>query len=180
MTIAKNLAPGPVLTDHCYRDGWVEQFFAALEAASSWLAITPPGEYVATHAPLGRADLPTASYSEMMEWVLPTEARNAYHAISEQFEGRPEVFAVSSRRPLARLFQQNIPSRTCSTKKCCTFPDSFAALNLAALARATREIRRRANTSAARTVQRRLLARRLRRPVCSSSSYRAVARTGSR
>ena len=81
----------PGTYDHCYRDGWVDQFFAALGAASSWLATTPPGEYVATHAPLGRADLPTASYSEMMEWVLPTEARNAYHAISEQSSGRPEV-----------------------------------------------------------------------------------------
>jgi len=29
--------------------------------------------YIASHVPLGRADLPSASYAEMMEWVLPTE-----------------------------------------------------------------------------------------------------------
>ena len=32
-----------------------------------------PSEYIASHVPLGRADLPSASYAEMMEWVLPTE-----------------------------------------------------------------------------------------------------------
>ncbi len=81
----------PGTYDHCYTNGWVDNFFSALEASSSWLATTPPGEYIATHAPLGRADLPTASYSEMMEWVLPTAARSAYHAVSQHFEGRPDV-----------------------------------------------------------------------------------------
>jgi hypothetical protein len=81
----------PSTYDHCYRDGWVERFFAALESSSDWLLTTPPGEYVATHAPLGRADLPTASYSEMMEWVLPTAARSAFHERSQEFEGRPDV-----------------------------------------------------------------------------------------
>jgi hypothetical protein len=81
----------PGTYDHCYRDGWVESFFTALEGASSWLATTPPGEYVAAYAPLGRADLPTASYPEMMEWVLPTESRKKFHALSQEFANRPEV-----------------------------------------------------------------------------------------
>jgi hypothetical protein len=81
----------PGTYDHCYRDGWVERFFTALEGASAWLATTPPGEYVATHAPLGRADLPTASYPEMMEWVLPTASRKQFHALSQEFQNRPEV-----------------------------------------------------------------------------------------
>ena len=81
----------PGTYDHCYRDGWVERFFTALESASEWLATTTPGEYVATHAPLGRADLPTASYPEMMEWVLPTASRAKFHALSQEFSGRPEV-----------------------------------------------------------------------------------------
>ena len=81
----------PNTYDHCYRDGWVERFFAALEASDDWLATTPPGEWIASHAPLGRADLPTASYSEMMEWVLPTAARKEFHAVNEEFASRPDV-----------------------------------------------------------------------------------------
>ncbi len=81
----------PNTYDHCYRDGWLDRFFTALEAASDWLATTPPGEYIATHAPLGRADLPTASYMEMMEWVLPTAARHEFEAVSREFAARPDV-----------------------------------------------------------------------------------------
>jgi len=81
----------PETYKHCYRDGWVERFFAALESASDWLSTTPPGEYVAGHACLGRADLPTASYPEMMEWVLPTASRKQFHALSGEFHDRPEV-----------------------------------------------------------------------------------------
>jgi 4-alpha-glucanotransferase len=81
----------PGTYDLCYRNGWLERFFTALEGASDWLAITPPGEYVATHAPLGRADLPTASYPEMMEWVLPTASRRRFHALTHEFRDRPDV-----------------------------------------------------------------------------------------
>ncbi len=81
----------PSTYEHCYRDGWLERFFTALEGAEEWLVTTPPGDYAATHAPLGRADLPTASYSEMMEWVLPTPARDAFHAVGAEFASRPDV-----------------------------------------------------------------------------------------
>src|SRR6202007_1079482 len=33
---------------------------------------------------------PTASYTEMMEWVLPTEVRQRFHALQEEFAPRPE------------------------------------------------------------------------------------------
>ena len=82
----------PNTYDHCYGpNAWVERFFAGLEAASDWLVTTPPGEWIASNPPLGRADLPTASYSEMMEWALPTAARNEFHAASEEFASRPNV-----------------------------------------------------------------------------------------
>ena len=81
----------PGTYDLCYRDGWIERFFTALEACSDWLTITPPGEYVAKHTPLGRADLPTASYPEMMEWVLPTGSRKLFHSLSEEFAARPDL-----------------------------------------------------------------------------------------
>lgn len=83
----------PQTYDHCYAPGtgWVDRFFAALEASSDWLATTPPGEWVASQPPAGRADLPTASYSEMMEWALPTVARKEFRALSDEFAARPGV-----------------------------------------------------------------------------------------
>ena len=83
----------PGTNEHCYKNGWLADFFAALEENSDWLKISTPGEYLATHAPLGRADLPTASYTEMMEWVLPTRVRQRYHAVLKEFTARPEVLA---------------------------------------------------------------------------------------
>ncbi|PYU27881.1 MAG: hypothetical protein DMG32_04550 [Acidobacteria bacterium] len=81
----------PGTYDHCYRDGWLDRFFAALEESAEWLAVKPPGEYIREHQPRGRADLPTASYSEMMEWTLPTNTRMDFHAICEEFANRPDV-----------------------------------------------------------------------------------------
>jgi hypothetical protein len=78
---------------HCYKAGWLEKFFAALEENSSWLRVSTPAEYLADHSPMGRADLPTASYTEMMEWVLPTRVRQRFHAVQKEFSARPEVLS---------------------------------------------------------------------------------------
>jgi len=78
---------------HCYQDGWLEHFFTELEANSDWLIPTPPGEFLTSNPPLGRADLPAASYPELMEWALPTKARQRFHAVSQEFSSRPEVTA---------------------------------------------------------------------------------------
>jgi alpha-amylase len=83
----------PGTHDHCYKDGWLSDFFTALEKNSDWLNVCTPGEYLASHSPLGRADLPTASYTEMMEWVFPTRVRQRYHAVLQEFSSRPEVLA---------------------------------------------------------------------------------------
>jgi len=81
----------PHTWEHCFRDGWLENFFAALEANQDWLEVIPPGEALAARVPLGRVDLPTASYTEMMEWVLPTEVRKKFHALQEEFAARPDL-----------------------------------------------------------------------------------------
>ena len=81
----------PHTWEHCFRDGWLENFFTALEANQDWLDVIPPGEALAARAPLGRVDLPTASYTEMMEWVLPTAARQKFHALQQEFAQRPDV-----------------------------------------------------------------------------------------
>jgi len=76
---------------HCYMDGWLEEFFTALEENSSWLKLVTPGEFMASQNPLGRADLPTASYAEMMEWVLPTRTRQKFFGLEKEFTARPDV-----------------------------------------------------------------------------------------
>ena len=81
----------PSTYDHCYRDGWLDRFFDALEKNADWLITTPPGEYLSSHAPLGRVDLPAASYSELMEWVLPTGSRRDLHGLNHEFEARLDV-----------------------------------------------------------------------------------------
>jgi alpha-amylase len=81
----------PETFQHCYTNGWLEKFFAALEENSDWLETVPPGDFVAAHPPLGRADLPAASYSEMMEWALPTPVRVRFHELLKEFSSRPDV-----------------------------------------------------------------------------------------
>ena len=76
---------------HCYSDGWLENFFTALEENASWLKTVTPSECMASHVPLGRADLPTASYAEMMEWVLPTSTRQHFYALQKEFSGRSDL-----------------------------------------------------------------------------------------
>jgi len=83
----------PGTFEHCYDNHWLEDFLTALENNSDWLTVTPPGEYAELHAPLGRADLPTASYPEMTEWALPTSVRQRFHAVQQELSGRPEVAA---------------------------------------------------------------------------------------
>lgn len=76
---------------HCYEDGWLGDFFRALEENSEWLKVITPSECISSHVPLGRADLPSASYAEMMEWVLPTNTRQRFYGLSKEFAGRPDL-----------------------------------------------------------------------------------------
>lgn len=81
----------PHTFEHCFRDGWLDSFFTAMEANFEWLEMLPPAEALAARAPLGRVDLPTASYTEMMEWVLPTSVRKKFHGLLDEFSNRPDV-----------------------------------------------------------------------------------------
>ncbi len=63
----------PKTHQHCYKDGWLENFFTALEKNSDWLEVCTLGEAAQTR-PAGRAYLPSASYAEMLHWSLPQRA----------------------------------------------------------------------------------------------------------
>jgi hypothetical protein len=80
----------PGTYQHCYTNGWLERFFLAIENAGEWLETTTLSDYLDRQPPLGRIYLPTASYSEMMEWALPTRASMEFKACLEEVERLPK------------------------------------------------------------------------------------------
>jgi len=71
----------PTTWEHCWGDArWMERFFEALEGNAEWLHTVTPSMWLADHAPIGRAYVPTGSYAEMGEWSLPAEEARAYSA----------------------------------------------------------------------------------------------------
>jgi 4-alpha-glucanotransferase len=84
----------PTTWELCWgRGAWVERFFAALDANREWLTTVTPSAWLEQRAPIGRVYLPTSSYAEMGEWVLPTDEGLAYAAAvrAAQADGRPEA-----------------------------------------------------------------------------------------
>lgn len=71
---------------HSWEDGWVENFFTAIEENSSWLKTIPLGEYARFNEPLGRVYLPTASYHEMQEWSMPPASSHEFHEKVKRLE----------------------------------------------------------------------------------------------
>ena len=65
----------PGTSDHCWgsteQQGWVDEFFTALEKHSDWIHMIPLGEHARNYPALGRIYIPTSSYIEMTEWALP-------------------------------------------------------------------------------------------------------------
>ena len=62
----------PTTFEHCWGPTqWMERFFRALEENSDWLTTVTPTAWLARHPPAGRVYLPTSSYTEMTQWVLP-------------------------------------------------------------------------------------------------------------
>jgi hypothetical protein len=79
----------PGTYDHVYKNGWLKRFLEALEGAGDWLETTTVSDYIASHAPLGRVYLPTASYAEMMEWALPAATSAELRACLDETEKMP-------------------------------------------------------------------------------------------
>ncbi len=70
------------------KEQWVEKCFAALEENADWLTTVTPSDWMASHPPIGRIYVPTTSYVEMTEWVLPPDegpifAELLHHAVDE-------------------------------------------------------------------------------------------------
>lgn len=58
----------PGTHDWVYGQGWLEQFFSALEASQDWLQCVTFQECLEQLPPLGKVVVPPGSYEEMMHW----------------------------------------------------------------------------------------------------------------
>ena len=83
----------PDTNEHCWgADGWVERFFAAIEAHPAIVTVTP-SDWLGRHRPIGRIYLPTASYFEMGEWALPADQGLAFEAAVKAAEAEKAPWA---------------------------------------------------------------------------------------
>ena len=64
--------------------GWMEKYFSALEENSDIIKTITPAEYKNQFPPIGRVYLPTASYDEMTEWVLPVKLAAKFKLIKNK------------------------------------------------------------------------------------------------
>lgn len=60
-------------------NGWMQQFFDAVEQNAAWIQPVRPADWLAAHPPLGRVYVPTSSYAEMTEWALPPDEAPVFH-----------------------------------------------------------------------------------------------------
>jgi alpha-amylase len=73
-----------------YEEGWLERFFQLIGAQLDWVEPMFLGTYAMNQKPLGRIYLPCASYSELDEWSLPTEAMVEYGKVVEKLKESPD------------------------------------------------------------------------------------------
>ncbi len=99
---------------HVYTEKWLDRFFTAIEQHSDVIRSVTPSQYRKQSRPLGRVYLPTASYSEMMEWALPSNLHGAY---KEALEATPEPYRRFIRAGFWRHFLVKYPEANNLHKK---------------------------------------------------------------
>jgi alpha-amylase len=102
-----------------WEQDFMERFLSFLENNADWLETVPLGEYRRRTAPLGRIYLPSASYTEMMEWALPAERQIAFEQVRHELEAahRTDILsflrggswrAFAAKYPEANNFQKKM------------------------------------------------------------------------
>jgi alpha-amylase/alpha-mannosidase (GH57 family) len=104
---------------HVYDDGWLEEFFCALEENSDWINILHFSEVLDKIKPVGRIYLQNASYAEMMHWALPADAYLDYEKLEEHLkeEGMYEQYSRFFRGGFWRNFLVKYPEANNLHKK---------------------------------------------------------------
>lgn len=73
-----------------YEKRWLHRFFTALEENSAEIELLTFAEVRDRIPPGGRTYLPTGSYFEMGEWVLPPKASRQFSGFVHEFQKRPD------------------------------------------------------------------------------------------
>lgn len=82
----------PGTYDHCWgKSGWMDNFFTALKENADAVTTITPSEYRKRFSPLGRIYLPSASYDEMAEWVLPAELSGKFKIIKDRLKRKNDL-----------------------------------------------------------------------------------------
>lgn len=97
-----------------FKEKWLDKFFTAIEQHPDVIRSVTPSEYVETVPSFGRIYLPTASYSEMLEWSLPSKYINSFEKALEE---TPEVYQRFIRGGFWRHFMVKYPESNNIHKK---------------------------------------------------------------
>jgi alpha-amylase len=102
-----------------YTEGYLEKLFSMIEDNADWISMPTFSEFIQAHPPMGRVYLPTASYDEMMEWALPSEATARYQEIVEKLksDGAYQGFRPFIRGGFWRTFLAKYPEANRMHKK---------------------------------------------------------------
>jgi alpha-amylase len=79
----------PETHKHVYENGWLRRFLTMLDQNKDWIKLVTLGQAADTLPAAGKIYLPDASYREMTEWALPTEAQKRIESVSEQLKHTP-------------------------------------------------------------------------------------------
>ncbi len=101
----------PGTHQHVYTNGWLAQFFEALESSRDWLRVTTPTEAIESVPPLGKLYIPECSYREMTEWSLPASQINRFEDAKQKLQenGSWEGIAPFVRGGYWRNFKAKYP-----------------------------------------------------------------------
>ena len=69
-----------------YKKKWLNNFLKALRKNTSWLETSTISEYMDNNPPSGSIYLPDASYQEMNEWSLPSDALARLRVLQKQLK----------------------------------------------------------------------------------------------
>jgi alpha-amylase len=97
-----------------YRERWLDRFFSAIEARADVIQPVTFSQYVEQTPSLGRIYLPTASYSEMLEWSLPAKYINTFE---QALQDVPEAYQRYIRGGFWRHFLVKYPEANQLHKK---------------------------------------------------------------
>ncbi len=78
----------PGTNEHCWQDGWIDEFLTALEKNKNWLKTITLSEYAKSFPAMGRIYLPCASYDEMLEWSLPSTKTQELENLLKEFKNQ--------------------------------------------------------------------------------------------